>query len=70
MKDNIQRLILIRMAIQAVRRQFNQQLDGLEIEINSLIPEEEDRGRHKPTLDEMMQRIDKACPIHDNLRTG
>jgi len=57
------------MSIDAIRREVNQHLDGLEMEINRLIPEEEGRGRHKPTLEEMNKRIDKACPSHDNLRT-
>jgi chaperonin cofactor prefoldin len=70
MRNNIyQHLILFRMSINALRQQFNQQLDGLEMEITRLIPEEESRGRHKPSLEEMKKIVDKACPSHNNLRT-
>ena len=60
-KDECQRLILLRMSVEAIRRQINERLDALEMEITRLLPEEEGRGRRKPTLEEMRKIVDKAC---------
>ena len=62
--DEAQKLILLKLSIAAIRRQVNERLDALDMEITRLIPEEEGRGRRKPTLQEMRDEIDKACLHH------
>ena len=59
--DEYQKLSLVLMSVDAIRKQVNEQLDALYMEIASLLPEEEGRGRHKYTLEEMNQMISDAC---------
>jgi len=56
-----QELNLIRMSIVTIRRQINDQLDTIDIKIANLIPEEEGRGRHIHSLEEVRQMITDAC---------
>jgi len=59
--NEYQKLLLALMSVEAIQSQVKEQLDALYMEIAALIPEEEGRGRHIPSLDEALKKLKDAC---------
>jgi len=71
MDDDIyQRLNLLRMRLQEIRRQMNEQLDAMDAEIAAIIPEDKIKYRRKHTVAEMRASLYALMPNKKTHKKG